>query len=596
MRNFIFLLYTVLSVILNLKLSFAQTVQIFNTVKISKTSGNFTGLGNSYNFFAQGFTIIGDLDKDGVVDYASGANDFINLDGVIFILFMNDNQTVKSHSIIGRNRGGLNGTFGSMQAFGNTIVSLGDIDGDGNNDLMVGNPTGGATRGEVYVLLLNQNGTVKQYQIIGNSQIGLTNSASFGNTVAMLGDINKDGKPDVAVWSGGNGSTIFPGIVHILSLNNDGSLFAQKRISSTSGNFTGTPSSGIGNVGSIGDLNQDSVTDIVITSGNRNELWVLFLDTAGTVKSHQLIAQDVGGYTDTIKSNEFFGIALAPVGDMDGDGVVDLAVSSDRDTVDGVRTGRVRLLFMNTNGTVKGIKRIDYTSINFDFNASDMDYFGYSICGGIDINGDFKNDLIIGAPGTNDGGDDKGAIYLLSMDGAVHPAPPQAQWRVNATSGNQNTVFTFTQYSTGFPSQYQWSFTPNTVQYQNGTTDTSANPVVQFTQSATYSVQLKVTNPFSEDSLLRSNYITIQTVGLRDVANYINTITLYPNPATSHVQVQSPVNMQAIYVYDITGKQLLHHAPHTTADELNLSELNTGIYFIHVQTVEGRVVKKFTKE
>lgn len=568
----------------------AQSIDILNVSKISATAGNFSGLGPNLRSLGRAISTIGDLDKDGIADFAVTGYDQVNLEGIVFILFMNANQTVKSHSIIGRNRGGLNGTFGVMQTFGNSLVSLGDIDGDNNNDLLVGNFDGAVNgRGEVFVLLMNSNGTVKSYQILGPNQLSLTNNASFGLSTSLLGDINNDGKIEVAITSQGSEWAI-----HILSLNSDGTLFSGKRINQTLGGFSGNPNGALSRASVVGDINNDAIIDLVASNSNLNELWVLFLDTAGTVKSHQRIAQGVGGYTDTITSYELFGIAMSPLVDMDGDGVPDIAISSDRDSVDSIKSGRVRILFMNTNGTVKSIKRIDYTTPGFGFSVGE-DAFGRGLIGGFDINGDFKNDLIIGAPSTDDGGDNKGAIYLLSMDGAVHPAPPQAQWRVNATSGNQNTVFTFTQYSTGFPSQYQWSFTPNTVQYQNGTTDTSANPVVKFTQSATYSVQLKVTNPFSEDSLLRNNYITIQTVGLKNATTNSNAVTLYPNPATSHVQVQSPVSMQAIYVYDITGKQLLHHTPHTTADELNLSELNTGMYTIHVVTETGTTCVKLMK-
>lgn len=570
---------------------FAQPGNILNNNKISATSGNFSGLGTNYRTFGGTVTIIGDLDKDGIEDLASYAYNMVDLTGVVFILFMNTNQTVKSYSIIGENKGGLNGTFGNMQSFGTSIVSLGDIDGDGNNDLLVGNSSGGGTRGEVYVLLMNPNGTVKQYQIIGDSQIGLTNSASFGLSATLLGDINKDGKKEVAITSTGNQWAI-----HIISLNSSGTLSVHKKINETSGGFTGNANGSLTVASAIGDINNDSIIDLVASNSNRNELWVLFLDTSGTVKSHQRIAQGVGGYTDTIRPNEFFGITLAPTGDMDGDGVPDLVVGSEQDSVGGIMAGRVRILFMNTNGTVKGIKRIDYASPGFNFPVANEDYFGRGLSGGFDINGDFKNDLLIGAFSTDDGGQNKGAIYLLSLDGAVHPSPPKAQWRVNATSGNQNTVFTFTQYSTGFPSQYKWSFTPNTVVYQNNTTDTSANPVVKFTQSANYSVQLKVTNPFSADSLLRSNHINIQTVGLSSVTNNSNAVTLYPNPATARVQVQSPINMQAIFVYDMAGKQALHHTPHNTTDELNLTHLNKGVYVIHIQTQTGITIKKMIKE
>jgi PKD repeat protein len=169
-------------------------------------------------------------------------------------------------------------------------------------------------------------------------------------------------------------------------------------------------------------------------------------------------------------------------------------------------------------------------------------------------------------------------------------------WRVNVLSGNQNTVFNFTQYSTGFPNAYKWSITPNTFTYQSGTSDTSANPIIKFNATANYSVQLKVTNPFSSDSLLRSSYISVQTVGLNNLTKNTTAISIFPNPTNGLVQIQSPISIQSILVFDITGKQLLQQEPNTQTDEININNLPQGLYQIHVQTEMGVLVKKLVKE
>ncbi|MEZ6144009.1 MAG: integrin alpha [Planctomycetaceae bacterium] len=52
-------------------------------------------------------------------------------------------------------------------------AGLGDLDGTGVNDLVVGarsDSDGGSLRGAVYVLFLNANGTVKSYQKISDTQ------------------------------------------------------------------------------------------------------------------------------------------------------------------------------------------------------------------------------------------------------------------------------------------------------------------------------------------------------------------------------------------------------------------------------------------
>lgn len=62
------------------------------------------------------------------------------------------------------------------------------------------------------------------------------------------------------------------------------------------------------------------------------------------------------------------------------------------------------------------------------------------------------------------------------------------------------------------------------------------------------------------------------------------------------MQIQSPVNIKSILVFDITGKQLLQQQPNTQTDEININNLPQGLYQIHVQTEMGVLVKKLIKE
>ncbi|MBI4468415.1 MAG: FG-GAP repeat protein, partial [Acidobacteria bacterium] len=78
------------------------------------------------------------------------------------------------------------------------------------------------------------------------------------------------------------------------------------------------------------------------------------LAQVGTVKSFQKISSTEGGFTGTLNDTDIFGFASAAVGDLDGDGVIDLAVGAPSADDGGNNRGAVWLLFLNPNGTVKG--------------------------------------------------------------------------------------------------------------------------------------------------------------------------------------------------------------------------------------------------
>ena len=60
----------------------------------------------------------------------------------------------------------------------------------------------------------------------------------------------------------------------------------------------------------------------------------------GTVKSHQKISNTEGGFTGILDDGDWFGSSVASLGDLDGDGVGDLAVGAYHDEDGGTRPRR----------------------------------------------------------------------------------------------------------------------------------------------------------------------------------------------------------------------------------------------------------------
>ena len=85
------------------------------------------------------------------------------------------------------------------------------------------------------------------------------------------------------------------------------------------------------------------------------------------------------------------------------------------------------MLFLNGDGSVKGSQKIselagDFTAGNSGGTLDDLDFFGSAAAGLGDVDGDGLPDLAVGAAGDDDGGLNRGAVYVLFPDGV--PAAP----------------------------------------------------------------------------------------------------------------------------------------------------------------------------
>ncbi len=145
--------------------------------------------------------------------------------------------SLEATAVVANNLSGLETAFPANHYFGYGLEYVGDIDADGIGDIAVSGQGDSGNRGKVYVLFLNSDDTVREYQVIGNSLGGLTSSLdlgdSFGVQIEGLGDIDGDLVPDIAVSAmfddGLMCQSQLPnqcnyGAVYILMLNRDGTV------------------------------------------------------------------------------------------------------------------------------------------------------------------------------------------------------------------------------------------------------------------------------------------------------------------------------------------------------------------------------------
>ncbi len=413
-----------------------STTPIADEQKISDTAGNLATVLDDGDIFGADAAPVGDLDGDGIVDLIVGArgDDDGGTDrGAVYVLFLNSNGTVKAEQKISDSTGGLTAALADDDSFGRSVGAIGDIDGDGVPDVIVGahnTDDGGTDRGAVYVLFLNSNGTVKAEQKIGSTDGGLTatldDSDYFGRSVTGMGDLDGDGIGDVAVGAylddDGGGST---GAVHVLFLNSNGTVKAEQKISNTAGSLGVSLDANdhFGkSVAALGDVDGDGVIDLAVGADRDDDggaehgaVYVLFMNTDGTVSSATKISDTAGGFTAALNDGDYFGVAVGGVGDIDGDGTPDLLVGAERDGDGGTERGAVHILYLNSDGTVKSESKISDTQGGFGATLDDADRLGSAVAGIGDLDGDGAANLAFGVNKDDDGGNNRGAVYVVDL-------------------------------------------------------------------------------------------------------------------------------------------------------------------------------------
>jgi VCBS repeat-containing protein len=170
-------------------------------------------------------------------------------------------------------------------------VAIGDVNGDGKPDLVVANF--GSTPFTVGVLLGNRDGTF---------QPQLTYPTGHNPISVAIGDLNGDSKPDLVIADDET-----PGAVSVLLGNGNGTFQPQASYP------TGPGPTSV----AIGDFNRDGRPDIVVTNGSfeSNSVSVLVGNGDGTFGPHVMYAAGVAP-------------SSVAVGDLNGDGKLDIVTTN----------------------------------------------------------------------------------------------------------------------------------------------------------------------------------------------------------------------------------------------------------------------------
>ena len=83
---------------------------------------------------------------------------------------------------------------------------------------------------------------------------------------------------------------------------------------------------------------------------------------------------------------------------------------------------------------------------------------------------------------------------------------------------------------------------------------------------------------------------------LSTISNLISNINIYPNPTENFLNISNPNNVEikSISVVDINGRIVKNQS--NSLSQINVSDLNAGVYFVTIEAAEGKTTKKFIKQ
>ncbi|MFN0243774.1 MAG: integrin alpha [Planctomycetota bacterium] len=361
-------------------------------------------------YFGMSVSTAGDVNGDGYTDVLVGAPPFSN------------GQSAEGRAFVylGSAMGLATGAAWTAEsdqaivAFGQSVATAGDVNGDGYGDVIVGAPlfdSGQADEGRAFVYMGSALG-------LGASSAWTADSpqtdAFLGSSVATAGDVNGDGFSDVIV-----GAPLYladqfeegQALVYLGSAAGLARSAAWAVEGYQSGIYFGA------SVAAAGDVNGDGYGDVIVGAPaytfKVEEFGYAFVylgSSTGLATSPAWTAVDSQPGSD-------FGDCVASAGDVNGDGYGDVIVGARAHSDDELAEGRVHVYL----GSSTGLSANPAWTVDGDQSLASL---GSSAASAGDLNGDGYSDVIVGAIQYDDGELDEGRalVYLGSATGLATSA------------------------------------------------------------------------------------------------------------------------------------------------------------------------------
>lgn len=297
-------------------------------------------------------------------------------------------------------------------SFGKSLATVGDVNGDGYTDLLVGAPfndSAGARAGGAYlffgpVTAEGLNASDADLVLLGES------AGDWAGWSVAAGDVNGDGLSDLIVGAplndrGGRGT----GAVYVIY--GDAELDNQMSLGDADEILIGeAPRDNAGHSVAAGDVTGGPAEEIVVGAPRS--------DAGGTDSGAVYVADDLQPSTTQslagvqwrlagVAAGDMAGSSVDIAGDFDGDGGADVVVGARNASPTGAGAAFVvtRTGVMDTESLANATLRLN--------GAAARDHAGWAVAGAGDTNGDGRDDVVVGAPHNDAGGHDAGAAYVV---------------------------------------------------------------------------------------------------------------------------------------------------------------------------------------